>query len=96
MDEAEPFELPIDGTLDLHAFRPEDAVSVLDEYLREACTAGLAEIRVVHGRGHGVLRGRVQAALDAHPLVEAFWDDPASHLGATMVRIRDQGLGAGR
>ena len=85
---ADAFELPIDGTLDLHAFRPEDATSVVDEYLREASAAGLAEVRVVHGRGRGVLRGQVQAALDAHPLVEAFWDDPASHLGATFVRLR--------
>ena len=82
------FELPIDGTLDLHAFRPEDATSVVDEYLRAARAAGLTEIRVVHGRGRGVLRGMVQAALEAHPLVEAFWDDPSSHLGATMVKIR--------
>jgi DNA-nicking Smr family endonuclease len=94
MHDAEPFQLPIDGTLDLHAFRPEDATSVVDEYLREARAAGLTEIRVVHGRGRGVLRGMVQAALEAHPLVEAFWDDTASHLGATMVKLRGYGLGA--
>jgi DNA-nicking Smr family endonuclease len=87
MHEAEPFHLPIDGTLDLHAFRPEDAMSVVDEYLREAHAAGLTEVRVVHGRGRGVLRGRVQAALDAHPLVESFWDDPVSHLGAAVVKL---------
>ena len=88
MNEDEPFPLPIDGTLDLHAFRPEDARSVVDEYLRAAQAAGLAEVRVVHGRGQGVLRGIVQAALEAHPSVEAFGDDPASHLGATVVMLR--------
>ena len=92
MDEAEPFQLPIDGTLDLHAFRAEDARSVVDEYVRAARAAGLIEIRVVHGRGRGVLRGIVQAALEAHPMVECFWDDPTSHLGATLVRLRGQGL----
>ena len=56
--------------------------------MRAAHGAGLTEVRVVHGRGRGVLRGMVQAALEAHPLVEAFWDDTASHLGATMVKIR--------
>ena len=90
------FELPIDGTMDLHAFRPQDARSVVDEYVGAAHATGLREIRVVHGRGAGVLRGIVQSALDAHPLVEAFWDDPASHLGATIVKLaaRDQALGA--
>jgi dsDNA-specific endonuclease/ATPase MutS2 len=89
--DGDAIRLPIDGTLDLHAFKPADATSVLDEYLREARAAGLAEVRVVHGRGRGVLRGMVQAALEANPLVEAFRDDPASYLGATIVR-----LGSGR
>jgi DNA-nicking Smr family endonuclease len=84
----EPIALPIDGTLDLHAFRPSEARSVVDEYVREARAAGLFEIRVIHGRGHGVLRGIVQAALEAHPIVEAFADDPASHLGATVAWLR--------
>jgi len=85
--EWEPFRLPIDGTLDLHAFQPRDAKSVVEEYVREAHAAGFRDIRVIHGRGTGVLRGLIQAALEAHPLVEAFWDDTDAHLGATVVRL---------
>ena len=87
MIEWEPFRLPIDGTLDLHAFQPRDAKSVVEEYVREAHAAGLRDIRVIHGRGTGVLRGLIQAALEAHPLVDAFWDDTDAHLGATVVRL---------
>jgi DNA-nicking Smr family endonuclease len=87
VSEREPFRLPIDGTLDLHAFQPRDAKSVVDEYVREAHAAGFRDIRIIHGRGTGVLRGRVQAALEAHPLVEAFRDDTDAHLGATLVRL---------
>jgi DNA-nicking Smr family endonuclease len=87
MNGGEPIELPVDGTLDLHAFSPRDVKSVVAEYVNEAHARGLKEIRVIHGRGAGVLRGIVQAALDAHPLVEAFWDDADSHLGATGARI---------
>ena len=87
MSDGEPFVLPVDGTLDLHAFEPRDVTSVVEEYIREAHARGLAEVRIVHGRGTGVLRGIVQAALDKHPLVEAFWDDPQSHLGATGARL---------
>jgi dsDNA-specific endonuclease/ATPase MutS2 len=43
----------------------------------------------VHGRGRGVQRARVQAALDRHPLVAEFWDDATSHLGATVARLVD-------
>jgi hypothetical protein len=34
----------------------------------------------------------VQAALDRHPCVEEFRDDMASHLGATLVRLRSGSL----
>jgi len=87
MSGGEPFVLPIDGTLDLHAFAPRDVRSVVEEYVREAHARGCSEIRIVHGRGAGVLRGVVQAVLEAHPLVEAFWDDTDSHLGATGARL---------
>jgi DNA-nicking Smr family endonuclease len=87
----EPFVLPIDGTLDLHAFDPADARSVVDEYVIAARAAGLREVRIVHGRGSGILRGMVQAALESHPDVDAFADDPDSHLGATWARLRPRG-----
>jgi DNA-nicking Smr family endonuclease len=79
--------IPIEDTLDLHTFRPADVVSVVEEFVHAAAASGLTEIRLIHGRGRGVQRGLVQAALERHPLVEAFWDAPESHLGATVVRI---------
>jgi len=84
----EPVEVPIGPELDLHSFAPRDIPSVVDEYLAEASAKGLTEVRLVHGRGQGVQRGIVQAALERHPLVAEFWDDTASHLGATIARLR--------
>ncbi len=81
------FHVPIGRELDLHAFQPRDIPSVVDEYVRAAVAAGLTDVRLVHGRGRGVQRGIVQAALDRHPLVVEFWDDPAAHLGATIARL---------
>ena len=80
--------VPIEGTLDLHAFEPRDIKSVVEEYVNAACEAGFREIRLIHGRGKGVQRGIVQQALERHPLVEEFWDAPQSHLGATIARLR--------
>lgn len=80
-------EIPIEPELDLHSFRPEDIPSVVDEYLTAAHQKGLRDVRIVHGRGKGIQRGIVQNVLEHHDLVEAFDDDPRSHLGATLVRI---------
>lgn len=83
----DPVRLPIAPELDLHSFQPRDVVSVVVEYLHAAADAGLTEVRLVHGRGRGVQRALVQAALDTHPAVRAFWDDPQSHLGATVAAL---------
>ena len=85
----EPVRLPIEDALDLHAFHPRDVKSVVDEYVTAAHEAGLREIRVVHGRGTGVQRGIVQAALERHPLVLEFRDAPDSHLGATIATLSE-------
>ena len=83
--------LPIEDAIDLHTFHPKDIPSVVEEYVNAAHEAGLREVRLIHGRGRGVQRGIVQAALDRHPLVEQFWDTPESHLGATGARLVDGG-----
>jgi DNA-nicking Smr family endonuclease len=89
MDFEDGHRIPIEDALDLHTFHPRDIPSVVDEYVRAAHEAGLREIRLIHGRGTGVQRGIVQAALERHPLVEAFHDAPESHLGATVAVLKD-------
>ena len=88
MPDSDPIRIPIEPELDLHAFAPRDIPSVVTEYIDQAAEQGLTEVRLVHGRGRGVQRGIVQSTLDRHPRVVEFWDDTASHLGATIVVIR--------
>ena len=83
----DPIRIPIEAELDLHPFAPRDIPSVVQEYVDAAAEAGLTEVRLVHGRGRGVQRGIVQQALERHPRVAEFWDDTASHLGATIARL---------
>jgi dsDNA-specific endonuclease/ATPase MutS2 len=79
--------VPIERELDLHAFAARDVPSVVEAYVDAAAEAGLIEVRIVHGRGRGVQRGIVQAALERHRHVVEFWDDTSSHLGATVARL---------
>jgi dsDNA-specific endonuclease/ATPase MutS2 len=84
----DPVRVPIEAELDLHPFAPRDIPSVVQEYVDAAAEAGLREVRLVHGRGRGVQRGIVQAALERHARVVEFWDDTAAHLGATIARLQ--------
>ncbi|MGD2126606.1 MAG: Smr/MutS family protein [Desulfobacteraceae bacterium] len=82
-------EIPIDGVLDLHTFRPEDAASVVDEYLRACLEEGVCDVRIIHGKGKGVLRRTIHGLLEKHPLVLDFrLDTGASSWGATLVRLK--------
>lgn len=86
----EPIELPLDGTLDLHLFRPKDAGDVVESYLEACREKGVLDVRIIHGKGSGVLRRRVHAVLSRMSEVERFHtaDETAGGWGATWVRLR--------
>lgn len=62
-------EFPIDGELDLHIFKPNEVKSLVPEYLLECHNRGIYQVRIIHGKGTGVLRGIVHSILKDHPLV---------------------------
>lgn len=80
----------ITDELDLHTFQPKDCASVVDEYLRAAREAGLVHVRVVHGKGKGVLRRIVHGVLEKHPDVASFQlaDGKSGSWGATLVQLK--------
>jgi dsDNA-specific endonuclease/ATPase MutS2 len=82
--------LEIEDSIDLHTFAPRDIPSVVESYLEAAAEKGFSEVRLIHGRGKGVQRARVQSVLARHPLVEEFRDAPATRggWGATVAWLR--------
>jgi DNA-nicking Smr family endonuclease len=83
-------ELPIDGTLDLHTFRPRDVKELIPDYLEECRHRGILYVRIIHGKGTGVLRRTVHAILGRLPEVRSFTlaDESAGGWGATLVTLR--------
>ena len=58
--------------VDLRGMDSIEAVSVMERYLDEAMRSGLKQVRVVHGKGTGVLRTAVQQALRKNKFVKKF------------------------
>jgi len=58
--------------IDLRGHRAADIISILDRYLNDAYLAGLPFVRIIHGKGTGVLRRAVHEHLRNHPLVTTF------------------------
>ena len=75
--------------LDLRGMRAADAQVGLDEFLDHAVRDGLTELRVIHGRGTGVLRNVVREHLRYHRAVRNFGPEPRERggNGATWVDL---------
>ena len=88
-NEPNPTEWPIDGTLDLHVFKPAEVGDLVPEYLEEGRKRGILQVRIVHGKGTGQLRERVHAVLRRLPAVASFSLAPESMggWGATVVEL---------
>ncbi len=86
----EPTEYPIDGTLDLHLFRPEETRDVVLEYISACLEEGILAIRIVHGKGKGVQRRIVHSLLEEHPNVTGFRHEGGAggSWGATVVDLK--------
>jgi hypothetical protein len=92
-DPEEPVEIPVEDCLDLHPFPPRDVPDVVASFLEAAHEKGFTEVRLIHGRGIGVQRERVQKLLARHPLVSGFHDAPPARggWGATVAYLKPTG-----
>ena len=88
--EMEPMEIPIDGVLDLHTFSPKELPDLLNDYLSACLEEQILDVRIIHGKGKGILRDRVRSILKKDSRVESFVEAPleAGGWGATLVRLK--------
>jgi DNA-nicking Smr family endonuclease len=88
-----PVHIPIDGVLDLHAFRAEEVKTLVPDYLKECRRRGVYQVRIIHGKGTGALRRTVQSLLrkDSHVLRFKTADLGGGGWGATEVTLKKEG-----
>jgi DNA-nicking Smr family endonuclease len=90
MEDSEPVELPIDGTLDLHTFQPGEVDDLVPEYIAICIERGIYRVRIIHGKGKGILRRKVHSILSKLEEVSHFRlaGDGGGGWGATIVHLK--------
>ncbi len=84
-----PMSEPPGMELDLRGQTAEEGLHCLDLYLDSAYLAELPWVRIIHGKGSGVLRAAVRQALNSHPLVSSYraGEDGEGGDGVTVIKL---------
>ena len=89
-NEAEHVVVEITDVIDLHTFHPKDVPELLDDYIQACVEKKYSSVRIIHGKGQGFLKARVEGILKRHPQVASFETAPpeAGGWGATIAFLK--------
>ena len=73
--------------IDVRGMTAEDAWEIVDKYVDDASLSGLPFVRVIHGKGKGILANRIREMLAAHPRVKShrFGERDEGGTGVTVI-----------
>lgn len=77
-------------TIDVRGARGDEALARVDHYIDEAILLSIKEVRILHGKGNGILRTLVRGHLARQKAVAAYDDESqeAGGSGVTVVRLK--------
>ena len=74
--------------ISIRGMRADEAISKIESFLDEALLVGVDEVRIVHGKGHGVLREMVRNVTKDHPGISTVADEHPDRGGAGISVIK--------
>ncbi len=76
--------------LDVRGKRAEEALMLMERFIDDSILFGTAEVRIIHGKGDGILRMVLREVLRSRREIRAFHDDHADRGGAgiTVVELK--------
>jgi len=73
--------------VDVRGMRAEEALQKIQEFVDEAIMVEAAELRILHGKGTGVLRELIRNYLRTEPMVRHYHDEHVQHGGAGITVV---------
>jgi DNA mismatch repair protein MutS2 len=78
--------------IDIRGMTFDEAEPIIERFLDDSANAGMESVSIIHGKGTGALRKKVQVYLDQNPRVEAhrlgYWNEGSS--GVTVVTLKKE------
>jgi DNA mismatch repair protein MutS2 len=85
----------VEREIDVRGLSAEEGVERVERYVDRASIAGVPEVRIIHGKGTGILKRAIEEFLGDSTLVETFriGEPREGGWGATIVRLRSAQVG---
>ena len=74
--------------LDLRGRRAEEAMVEAEKFLDEAVLLGHQQVKILHGKGYGVLRDSIRSYLRGNPYISAMYDEHVE-MGGSGITVID-------
>jgi DNA mismatch repair protein MutS2 len=73
--------------IDVRGYRADEALEYVQDLLDEAAMIGIGRVRILHGKGNGILRQEIRNYLKSMPFVKSFADEHVEFGGAGITVV---------
>ena len=73
--------------LDVRGMRGDEALNAVTYFIDDACLVGMSRVRILHGKGNGILRQLIRQYLATVPAVTSFRDEHVQFGGAGITVV---------
>ena len=74
-------------TLDLRGKRAEEALPMVDKFIDDALLFGVGEVKILHGKGNGILKDLIRKHLKGSSFISNMADEHIEHGGAGITVV---------
>ena len=74
-------------TIDIRGQRLNDALDIVMHFIDDATMVGVGQVKILHGKGNGVLREEIRKYLKTVPAVQSFRDEAVQQGGAGITVV---------
>jgi len=73
--------------IDVRGYRTDEALEEVQDLIDEAAMIGIGRLRILHGKGNGILRQEIRNFLKTMPYVKSFADEHVEFGGSGITVV---------